>query len=100
MAPETGGEGYMDPTSFGVNVSLPIDFDSISPEADIDDLLNNPHFWDDILRTPVSEEIGTNDAEVFKENEVQPMENGLDKSQNMDQLTEQMGLLSSDAKRI
>ncbi|TKY58548.1 Heat shock factor protein HSF8 [Spatholobus suberectus] len=100
MVSETGGEGYMDPTSLGMNGSLPIDFDSISPETDIDDLLSNPHFWDDIVRTPVSEEIETNVAEVSKENEVQPIENGWDKSQHMDQLTEQMGLLSSDAKRI
>ncbi|CAJ1941910.1 unnamed protein product [Sphenostylis stenocarpa] len=90
MAAETGSEGYMDPTSFGVNLSLPLDFDSISPEADIDDLLNNPHFWDDIE---------TNGAQEFNENGVQPMENGWGKSQHMDQLTEQMGLLSSDAKK-
>ncbi|KAK7360924.1 hypothetical protein VNO77_02942 [Canavalia gladiata] len=100
MAPETGGEGFMDPTSLGMNGSLPIDFDSISPETDIDDLFNNPLFWDDIVQTPVSEEIETNGAEVSKENEVQPRENGWDKSQHMDQLTEQMGLLSSDAKGI
>ncbi|KAL2344224.1 hypothetical protein Fmac_005509 [Flemingia macrophylla] len=100
MAPETGGEGYIDPTSLGVNGSVPIDFDSISPEADIDDLLSNPHFWDDIVQTPVSEEIETNGAEICRETEVQPMENGWDKSQHMDQLTEQMGLLSSDAKRL
>ncbi|KAK7386636.1 hypothetical protein VNO78_26970 [Psophocarpus tetragonolobus] len=100
VAPETGSEVYMDPSSFGFDVSLPMDFDSISPETDIDDLLNNPHFWDDIVRTPVSEEIETNGAESFTENEVQPIENGWDKSQPLDQLTEQMGLLSSDAKRI
>ncbi|XP_020229954.1 heat shock factor protein HSF8 [Cajanus cajan] len=100
LAPETGSGGYIDPTSLGVNGSLSIDFDSISPETDIDDLFNNPHFWDDIVRTPVSEEIETNGAEVCMENEVQPMENGWDKSQHMDQLTEQMGLLSSDTERI
>ncbi|BAT75151.1 hypothetical protein LR48_Vigan01g153300 [Vigna angularis] len=99
MAPETGGDGYMDPTSFGVNMSLPLDFDSISTEPDIDDLLNNPHFWDDIVRTPVSEDIETNGTEVFYENELQPTENGWEKSQHMDLLTEQMGLLSSDAKK-
>ncbi|KAL2344230.1 hypothetical protein Fmac_005515 [Flemingia macrophylla] len=69
MAPETGGEGYIDPTSLGVNGSVPIDFDSFSPEADIDDLLSNPHFWDDIVQTPVSEEIETNGAEICRETE-------------------------------
>ncbi|KAK7346129.1 hypothetical protein VNO80_20644 [Phaseolus coccineus] len=99
MAPETGGDGYMDPASFGLNMSLPLDFDSISPEPDIDDLLNNPNFWDDIVRTPVSEDIETNGAEVFMENELQPSETGWEKSQHMDLLTEQMGLLSSDAEK-
>ncbi|XP_061376381.1 heat shock factor protein HSF8-like [Gastrolobium bilobum] len=100
MAPGTCDEGYMDPNSLGVNGSFPIDFDSFSPEADIDDLLSDPFFWDDIVQTPMSEETETNVAEVSKENEVPPMENGWDKSQHMDQLTEQMGLLSSDAKGV
>ncbi|KAL9327332.1 hypothetical protein ACSQ67_007977 [Phaseolus vulgaris] len=99
MAPETGGDGYMDPASFGVNMSLPLDFNSISPEPDIDDLLNNPNFWDDIVRTPVSEDIETNGGELFMENELQPSENGWEKSQHMDLLTEQMGLLSSDVEK-
>ncbi|XP_019424565.1 PREDICTED: heat stress transcription factor A-1d-like [Lupinus angustifolius] len=92
MAPETSGEGYMDPTSF------PIDFDSISPEADIDDLFRNPSFWDDIVQTPMAEDIDINIEELLKDNELHPTENGWDKSQHMDQLTERMGLLSPDTK--
>ncbi|XP_027360056.1 heat stress transcription factor A-1d [Abrus precatorius] len=99
MAPETD-EGYMDPNSLGVGGSFPIDFEGISPDADIDDFLNNPSIWDDLLQTPVPEELETSVAEVSKGNEVQPTKNGWDKTQHMDQLTEQMGLLSSDAKRV
>ncbi|RDY12419.1 Heat shock factor protein HSF8, partial [Mucuna pruriens] len=93
MAPDTD-EGYLDPSSF------PIDFEGISPDADIDDLLGNPSLWDELLQTPVPEDTETNVAEVSEGNEVQPMENGWNKTQHMDHLTEQMGLLSSDAKRI
>ena len=98
MAPETGDEGFMDPTSLGVSGSFPIDFEGLSPDADIDDLLGNPSIWDDLLQTPVQEDTETYVAELSKGNEVQPAENGWDKTQHMDQLTEQMGHLSSDAE--
>ncbi|CAL0313196.1 unnamed protein product [Lupinus luteus] len=73
-----------------------IDFDSISPEADIDDLFRNASFWDDIVQTPVEEDIDIDIDELLK----QPTENGWDKSQHMDKLTEQMDLLSPDTKEI
>ncbi|TKY70043.1 Heat stress transcription factor A-1d [Spatholobus suberectus] len=98
MAPETD-EGYLDPSSLGVGGSFPVDFEGISPDADIDDLLGNS-IWDDLLQTPVPDDIETNVAEVSIGNEVQPTENGWNKTQHMDHLTEQMGLLSSDAKRV
>ncbi|KAK7407144.1 hypothetical protein VNO78_08812 [Psophocarpus tetragonolobus] len=98
MATETD-EGYMGP-SLGVGGSFPVDFEGISPDADIDDFLGNPSIWDEILQAPVPEDIDTNLAEVSKGNEVQPTENGWNKTQHMDHLTEQMGLLSSDAKRV
>ncbi|XP_061363669.1 heat shock factor protein HSF8-like [Gastrolobium bilobum] len=99
MVPETDA-GYMDPTSLGVSGSFSMDFEGISPDVDIDDLFGNPSIWDDLLQTPVAEDIETNVAEESKGNEVQPMENGWDKTQHMDQLTEQMGLLSSDVDRV
>ncbi|KAK7366959.1 hypothetical protein VNO80_08963 [Phaseolus coccineus] len=97
MATETD-EGYMDP-SLGAAGSFPIDFEVISPD-NIDDLLGNPSIWDEILQTPVPEDIETNIADVSNGNEVQPTENGWNKTQRMDHLTEQMGLLSSDTKRV
>jgi len=97
MATETD-EGYIDP-SLGAAGSFPIDFEVISPD-NIDDLLANPSIWDEILQTPVPEDIETNIADVSNGNEVQPTENGWNKTQRMDHLTEQMGLLSSDTKRV
>ncbi|KAL1315765.1 hypothetical protein AAHE18_15G010100 [Arachis hypogaea] len=97
MAPEAGDEGFMDPDSLGVSGSFPIDFEGISPDADLDDFLGNPSIWDDLLQTPVQEDTET-DIEASKVNEVQPAENGWDKTQHLDQLTKQMGHLSSEAK--
>ncbi|XP_047166701.1 heat shock factor protein HSF8 isoform X1 [Vigna umbellata] len=97
MATESD-EGYMDP-SLGDAGSFPIDFEVISPD-NIDDFLGNPSIWDEILQTPVPEDIDTNIADVSNGNEVQSTENGWSKTQRMDHLTEQMGLLSSDTKRV
>ncbi|QCD90805.1 heat shock transcription factor 4 [Vigna unguiculata] len=97
MATESD-EGFMDP-SLGAAGSFPIDFEVISPD-NIDDFLGNPSIWDEILQTPVPEDIDTNIADVPNGNEVQPTENGWSKTQRMDHLTEQMGLLSSDTKRV
>ncbi|XP_028754642.1 heat shock factor protein HSF8-like [Neltuma alba] len=100
MGPETGDEGFMDPNLLGVNGSMPIDIGSISPDTDIDDLLRNSSFWDDFVQSPLPGEIEIDAADVLKGNEAQAVENGWDKAENMDQLTEQMGLLSSDAKKV
>ncbi|KAK7252501.1 hypothetical protein RIF29_36482 [Crotalaria pallida] len=99
LDPETGAEAFMDPTSLGASDSFSIDFEGIPPDADIDDLLGNPSIWEDFLQTPVPEDIDTDVAEVSEGNEVQPTGNGWDKTQHLDQLTEQMGHLSSDARR-
>ncbi|KAI4328047.1 hypothetical protein L6164_020441 [Bauhinia variegata] len=89
IGPDTGSEGFVDPASLGMNGSLPLDLDSISPDPDIDDLLRSPSFWDDVLvQSPLPEDIEPNATEASKENEVQPMENGWDKTQHMDRLTE------------
>ncbi|KAI4314505.1 hypothetical protein L6164_027408 [Bauhinia variegata] len=101
IGPDTGSEQFVDPTSLEVNGSLPLDLENISPDPDIDDLLRNSSFWDDVLvQSPLPEDVDLYATEVSMGNEAQPMENGWDKTQHMDQLTEQMGLLSSDAKGI
>ncbi|CAL0314165.1 unnamed protein product [Lupinus luteus] len=91
MCPETGSDTFMDPTSLGASESFPLDFDGIPPDADIEDFLGNPSIWDDFLQTPVSEDIETDVAEVSEGNEVQPTGNGWNKTEHLDQLTEQMG---------
>ncbi|XP_058777469.1 heat shock factor protein HSF8 isoform X2 [Vicia villosa] len=96
MAPETD-DGFMDPTSLG---SFPIDFEALSPGADIDELLNNPSIWEDLLQTPLPEDLENNVDEISRGNELQPTENGWENTQRLDQLTEQMGLLSSESKRL
>ncbi|KAK7859046.1 heat shock factor protein hsf8 [Quercus suber] len=99
---ETGKSGFLDPTSLEVNGPIPIDIDNISPDPDIDALLDNSDFWDNFLvQSPVPEDIELNSADgLSKENEAQPDENGWEKSQHVDKLTEQMGLLTSDTKRV
>ncbi|KAK3428790.1 hypothetical protein EUGRSUZ_E00253 [Eucalyptus grandis] len=92
---------YMDPASF-MNGSMPIEIDSISPDPDIDALLESSTFWDDLLMQNLLPEEGeSTSAEAHAgANDAQPMENGWDKAEHVDQLTEQMGLLASDNKGI
>ncbi|KAF5460347.1 hypothetical protein F2P56_020225 [Juglans regia] len=98
MGPETGNGGFIDPT-LEVNGSLPIEIDYISPDADIDLFLSDPNFWDDLVQSPVPEDIESNSVQgMSKENEEQPMENRWDNVQHMDKLTKQMDLLTSDIK--
>ncbi|XVF52013.1 hypothetical protein PTKIN_Ptkin04bG0231300 [Pterospermum kingtungense] len=87
---ETGNGGFTDP--------VPIELDDISPDPDIDALLDSSTFWDDLLvQSPVPEDIESTSMDgISTEKEGQPMDNGWDKSQHMDELTEQMGLLKSD----
>ncbi|KAM1067716.1 hypothetical protein ACFX2J_022670 [Malus domestica] len=95
MASEVG-DGFMDPTSLVMNGSLPIDFDDIS--SDIEAFLKD---WDDVLQNPGADEMDSTCAGMPMENEKQqPTENGWDKTQNMDNLTEKMGLLTSETKGV
>ncbi|TXG54272.1 hypothetical protein EZV62_019528 [Acer yangbiense] len=90
------GENYMSRMGNG-EYTMPIGIDDISPDPDIDALLENSGFWDDFLvQSPVPEDIESTSVDVqTMGNEMQPMENGWDKVQHLDQLTEQMGLLNN-----
>ncbi|KAJ8754427.1 hypothetical protein K2173_002878 [Erythroxylum novogranatense] len=98
MEPEAG---FMDP-SLGVNGTIPLDIDSIPPDPDIDALLDDPGFWNDLLvQSPVLEDIESSSMDGRPMgSDVQQMENGWDKGQHMDQLTEQMEFLSSETKKL
>lgn len=100
MEPETCNDGFIDPASLGINGTIPIDIDNISPDPDIDALLDNSSFWDDLLvQSPEPEDIESSSVEgKANGNDVQPNANGWDKAQHVDQLTEQMELLTSDKK--
>lgn len=94
-------DGLFDPTAFGVNGSIPldIDIDSIPADHDIDELLKDSAFLDELLVQSPAREQPSPDG-TSKEIEVQQKENGWSKTQHMDKLTEQMGLLVSDAKGV
>ncbi|KAJ7011142.1 heat stress transcription factor A-1d [Populus alba] len=102
MEPETSSDVFLDPASLGINDTIPIDIDNISPDPDIDALLDNSSFWDDLLaQSPVPEDIESSSVEgKANGNDVHQIINGWDKAQHMDQLTEQMGHLSSDRKQL
>ncbi|KAF5734312.1 Heat shock transcription factor A1D isoform 1 [Tripterygium wilfordii] len=95
MGPGTDNSGFLEPSSLGEN-----EIDGISFDPDIDALLESSGFWDDFLRSPIPEDI---EAISFdgktNGNDVQPKKNVWDKSQHMDQLTEQMGMLTPDTKK-
>ncbi|XVF11078.1 hypothetical protein REPUB_Repub07fG0238500 [Reevesia pubescens] len=99
---ETGNGGFIDPTTLVVNGPVHIELDDIAPDPDIDALLDNSTFWEDLfVQSPVPEDIESTSMDGKEEgNEGQLMDNGWEKSQHMDKLTEQMGLLRSDKKRV
>ncbi|KAF2305055.1 hypothetical protein GH714_001396 [Hevea brasiliensis] len=91
--PETGNDGFMDLTLVGI--------ENVPSDPDIDMLLENSSFWDELVQSPVLEDIESSSVDgEAKGNDVQPMDSGWDKTQHMDQLAEQMGLLTSDAKKL
>lgn len=100
VGPQSGNVEFMDPISLGIDGAMPIDIDNISADPDIDALLDaSSNFWEDLLVD--NDEVESTPLEdTTKGNEMQPSENGWDKAQHMAKLTEQMGLLTSDTKRI
>ncbi|EEF34721.1 Heat shock factor protein HSF8, putative [Ricinus communis] len=91
MQPESVDDEFMDLTSLGIG----------NPDTDIDILLENSSFWDELVQSPVPEDIESSSVDVqTKENDVRPMDNGWNNTQRMDQLTEQMGLLTSETKKL
>ncbi|KAE8661885.1 Heat shock factor protein HSF8 [Hibiscus syriacus] len=96
---ETGNGGLDDPTTFVGNGLVPIELDDIVSDPDIDALLDGSTFWDDLLLySPAPEDIES--TSIVNEAQGQLMDDGWDKSQHLDKLTEQMGLLRSDNKKV
>ncbi|KAL3817917.1 hypothetical protein ACJIZ3_003822 [Penstemon smallii] len=108
IGPETGNGIFLD------NEKLPLEIGGFSPDANmewenglLDDIQELPGvgdpFWEKFLQSPTRVETEMDSSPVddlLDGNEAKLSENGWDKSQNMAELTEQMGLLTSDAKKV
>ncbi|KAK4420320.1 Heat shock factor protein HSF8 [Sesamum alatum] len=114
MGSETDAGFFMDPTSFAGSGEIPLDIGGFSPNPQmewdnslLDEIQELPGvsdpFWEKFLQSPPPVETEMDSAltdDLPEGSETKPLENGWDKSQHMAQLTEQMGLLSSDAKKV
>ncbi|MCD9642017.1 Heat shock factor protein [Datura stramonium] len=105
IASEMEHDSFMD-TAVGVNGEMPLDIGNFSPDPHIewqtgllDDIQEFPSvgdpFWEKFLQSPSPGETEEMESAVMDDisntSETKPQENGWDKTQNMEQLTEQMG---------
>lgn len=101
---DTGNGAFICPSLLEANETIPIEIDNMSTDPDIDALLDNSNFWDDLLVHSPCQDEDINfmaGAELLKTNDMQqPVENAWDKLKHLDKLTEQMGLLTSEIKRV
>ncbi|XP_057511804.1 heat shock factor protein HSF8-like [Actinidia eriantha] len=100
--------------TFGASGKMPFETDDFSSELEWDSSLledeieNLPEigdpFWEQFLSSPQpveTEEMDSTSLEVpIGGSEAKALENGWNKSQHLEQLTEQMGLLSSNTKQV
>ncbi|XP_059656847.1 heat shock factor protein HSF8-like [Cornus florida] len=111
MGPEAENVRFMDSTSLGANGKMPLDIDNFNPDTEIDwddSMLDemqklpgiNDPFWEQFLPhslQPVeNQDMDSIEEGVVRGSEVNPLENGSDGGQHMEQLTEQMELLTSN----
>ncbi|KAL2518295.1 Heat stress transcription factor A-1d [Abeliophyllum distichum] len=114
MTSETESGAFMDPSSLALDAKILLEIGVFSPDSQmawdnamLDDEQDLPgvsdSFWEKFLQSPPP--VGTEEMDSTLTNELpeakdtKPLENGWDKSQHVAQLTEQMGLLSSDIKK-
>lgn len=112
IEPERTTASFIDPTSMAINGNigdLPSDPQIDWESALLDDMEDLPGsidpFWEKFLQSP-PESMETEDVDSIQvddppeENEVKHVNNRWDKTQNLEELTEQMGLLRSDGKKV
>ncbi|CAN0908187.1 Heat shock factor protein HSF8 [Linum grandiflorum] len=111
MTDNIPGDGYMEPdtvddcfapSSLGMDGMMPFDLGIIPPdlEDNLDALLSRD-FWDDLVQSPIPDDFESSSMDhKASSDDVQPMEKEWEKSERMDELTEQMGHLSSEAKKL
>ncbi|XP_052209490.1 heat shock factor protein HSF8 [Diospyros lotus] len=117
IGPEAGSGVFINSNSLGNNGQMPLEIDNFSIDAEFewgnslleDDTQNLPGigdpFWEQFLASsPQSLETEEMDSASLEpptnSSEAKPRENGWNKTQHMEQLTEQMELLTSDAKKV
>ncbi|XP_077234959.1 heat stress transcription factor A-1-like [Tasmannia lanceolata] len=103
LVPEPGS-GFVDPLSVGVEEAMSIDSDKYSSDANIDTWFDGAlleELSQFLLASPISgdtDEVSTQEANANGTMMPSGKENGWDKARNVDHLTEQMGLLTSETK--
>ncbi|XP_052209488.1 heat shock factor protein HSF8-like [Diospyros lotus] len=125
IGPETGSGVFINSNSLGNNGEMPLEIDNFSIDLEFewdnslleDDAQKLPGIgypcWEQILAlSPQSLETEAHNLwspqsldsaslePPTNSSEGKPLENGWNKTQHMEQLTEQMGLLTSDAKKV
>ncbi|GMH09116.1 hypothetical protein Nepgr_010956 [Nepenthes gracilis] len=110
----SGNANFMDPVPAAVDGTMPIEADEFSADAEIDVLLDgvpklpgsNDIFWEQFFsESPFAEDAEEVDSstpeDITNEQELQlGQDEGWNKIHHMNHLTEQMGLLTAEAKRV
>ncbi|KAK4803566.1 hypothetical protein SAY86_003383 [Trapa natans] len=94
------GDDFLDPAQLGMDGPDPLEIDGLPSNPEMDSLFTSD-FWDDLLvGSPVHDVESPSVEGNPKEGDSHQVENKWDRTQNMDQLTERMGLLSSNNKGV
>ncbi|KAF9624329.1 hypothetical protein IFM89_009612 [Coptis chinensis] len=103
VCPETENDDYIDPMSVGVGDTMTIELDEFQSDPELSIIFDedklpgiNDVFWEQFLPPRDTDEVDISTQEKSQNEEVQPGQNGWDKVQHMDRLTERMGLLTSE----
>ncbi|XAR54788.1 hypothetical protein NMG60_11030086 [Bertholletia excelsa] len=116
--PDTQSGAFVNSPSLGMNGQMPLDIGNFSPDPQFEWDISLPDdeiqklpgigdpFWEQFLapsppQSGETEVMDTMSIEAStKGSEAKPLENGWNKAQHMEQLTEQMGLLTSENKIV
>nr|GMC83028.1 heat shock factor protein HSF8-like [Ipomoea batatas] len=106
LGSEASSGNLIDPTSLVGNGNMPLEIDGFSPDPQIewqnglmdDDIPLDSSFWEKFLQSPPPVEVDQMDSTILEDSmvdETKKVENGWSKADHMEQLTEQMGQLTS-----
>ncbi|XP_019182005.1 PREDICTED: heat shock factor protein HSF8-like [Ipomoea nil] len=106
LGSEASSGNLIDPTSLVGNGGMPLEIDGFSPDPQIewqnglmdDDIPLDSSFWEKFLQSPPPVEVDQMDSTILEDSmveETKKVENGWNKADHMEQLTEQMGQLTS-----